>query len=333
MNNIKYYQDSIPVVFASNSNYLPYTSVLIQSIMENANKNKKYAFYLLYKDINIDSINLFEAQIASYSQFSIEFIDVNPYIQKYDLFISRHITTEAYFRLLIPALFFEYKKVIYLDCDMICCADISELMEFNLENHLLGAVCGVRLAIYYEMRKKRYNSKNNEVFLNLKNKNEYFNSGMCIFNIELFNETYPSSKLLELAASRDWNFHDQDVLNFIAEGKTFLLPYNWNYIPIEHKKYLQKSFQNEYYDAEKNPKIIHYKPWDCNNYITHFELFWKYATRTPFIDIIIKNMRDKELFSGSYTETIIANIKQNRLGLKFILIDCIKAWFCKNNKN
>ena len=325
MFNVPFYPEAIPIVFAANKKYVPYMSAMIQSVMENASQNRKYVFYILHKEITCETIALLKTQISFFPQFSIEFIDVTTYISKYNLFISRHITVEAYFRLLIPELLCEYQKAIYLDSDMICCTDIAELFDINLENYLIAAVRGIR-AIYAikEM---------GGVGVNFKNINEYFNSGVCVFNIDLFGKTISSEKIFEIASSREWNFHDQDVLNCIAEGKTLLLPYSWNYISTAYKKYFSEALQNEYDKAEKDPKIIHYKPWDCGNYILHFELFWKYATRTPFIDDIMERMKVNKFTTESFKETVISYIKQRKdIGIRFILFDCVRAWLFRDKR-
>jgi lipopolysaccharide biosynthesis glycosyltransferase len=224
---------------------------------------------------------------------------------------------------------------------MICCTDIAHLFDINLENNLLAAVRDVGVAWYYspnhsEEMKALYSS----VLLHLKDPSEYFCGAMCIFNIELFRKTIPIDKLLELAASREWQLHDQDVLNFLAEGKSLLLPFYWDFMFTPYAKYLPEHLQTEYNEAKKNPGIIHYKPWNEENYIHYFELFWKYATRTPFINDIIKCMDAKHLItdSMSFHDRILQNItKRQGIGIRFILWDCLKAWLFrekpqKNNK-
>jgi len=327
----------IPIVFAANNYYVPYMAAAIQSVMENAAHNRQYIIYILYQDITDDNISLLKNQITHFLQFSIEFINVNKYISKYNLFVSRHVTVETYFRLLIPELLCEYQKAIYLDGDMICCTDIASLFDIDLGDHLFAAVRDLGVAWYYspnhsEGMKTIYSS----VLLQLKKPDEYFCGGMCVFNIQLIRKTISTDKLFELAVSREWQVHDQDILNYLGEGKTILLHYHWNLMLTSNAKYLPEPLQNEYNEAVENPKIVHYKPWNCENYITHFELFWKYATRTPFIAIIIERMKPKGLIfkdKESYKERIILNIKhRDGIGIRFIIFDCLKAWLFRDKK-
>jgi len=301
----------VPIVFSANNYYIPYMSTTMQSIMENSNPNTHYRFIVLHKDIDKNHIGILERQISAFPHFSIKFIDVNSFISGYNFFISRHITVETYFRLLIPELLSEYEKVIYIDGDTICSTDIAPLLDINMENYLIAAVRDIPGVSWYhspshsKKRKKRFS-----VLLQLKNPDEYFNAGLLVINIKLFNKTITLDKLLEITSSREWQIHDQDVLNFVSENKTFLLPFHWNFQHPNRPKYLPDHLKQEFNDAEKNPKIIHYKPWNFEFYIKYFELFWKYSTRTPFIDVIVERMNINKFINFRFREMLFTKFKK-----------------------
>ena len=334
MITIPFYPDKIPVVFASDNKYVPFMSAAIQSIVENSSQNREYIFFIFHKEIKNDTMELIIKQISPYNQFSIEFINVSDYIGRFDLFISRHVTIETYFRFLIPELLCEYQKVIYLDCDMIICADIAELFDISMDNYIIAAMRDITVANwFYASRLKKNTAGFRNSFPKLKNPSDYFVAGLLVFNIPLFRKTISQEELFEVAISNEWDWHDQDVLNIIAEGKVFLLSFHWGvYIP-DNIDYLPENLKNEFYAAEKNPKIIHFviKPWKFDFYIQHFEHFWKYATRTPFINTITNTMDIPKIHS--YKGRILLNISQRKLGFKFIFFDCIKALFFRNKKN
>ena len=335
MTTVPSYPDTIPVVFSANNYFVPYMSTTIQSIMENASQDRQYIFHVLHKEITDENIKLLTEQISNFSQFSIEFIDVKQYISQYNLFISRHITVEAYFRLLIPGLLPQYPKIIYLDGDMVCNTDISLLFEINIENYLIAAVRDTGVSWYYSPNHSDIMKNMYSVLLSLKKPDEYFCDAMMILNTELFRKIATTDRLFELAASREWQVHDQDVLNVFSEGKTLLLPYYWNFMSTPDAIYLPEHLKKEYYEAEKKPKIIHFKPWNYDFYTFHFYSFWKYATRTPFINIIIEQMYSKKLISDptlSFQKKILNNITNREgIGLRFILFDCVKAWLFRNS--
>ena len=46
----------IPIVFASDNNFAPYTGVAVKSIIENASINYSYHIYVLYNELCIEYI-------------------------------------------------------------------------------------------------------------------------------------------------------------------------------------------------------------------------------------------------------------------------------------
>jgi lipopolysaccharide biosynthesis glycosyltransferase len=281
-------------------------------------------------------MELLRGQIKKFTQFSIEFIDVGKNIDGYNFHLNNTdqqtgIPVETYFRLLIPELFSNYKKVIYLDGDMICRIDISDLYEIDIGNNLLASSRDIPLITsYYKLPESKRKK--------LKCIDDYFIAGMLVFNIEEFAKTISISELLDLAASRRWEYQDQDVLNTVSAGKLFMLPMEWDFIYEGDVKYMPPHLQDEYLRAKENPKIIHFagqylKPWRSSVYVPYFELFWKHATRTPFIDTILERMWKNGLIGRTYKERVFSDIKNRRqIGLRLIL-KAFLSRFSKNLKN
>jgi lipopolysaccharide biosynthesis glycosyltransferase len=308
----------------------------MQSIMENASKDRQYKFFILHRDIQCDTVSLLKKQIAMFPQFSIDFIDVTQYIARYNFFISRHITIEAYFRLLIPYLLVDYKKALYFDVDMIVRTDVADLFDIELNEKLIAAVRDVGVSWYYSPEHTEDINFLYSVLLNLKHPDEYFNDGMLVWNIERFRSTISMQELFDLVVSREWQVHDQDILNYLAEGKTLLLPFEWDFMRCDDwAVHLPEDLRKEYIAAEQNPKILHYKPWiNSQRFIHYFELFWNYAVKTPFIDTIIDRVWEEERKTIRFPKHILLNIKHREgLGLRFILIDCLKAWLSRDKIN
>jgi len=286
---------NIPVFFASNEFYIPYVSVMMQSIMENAAKGRKYEFYILYIDIKNETMEILKKQVSLFPDFSLNFFDVSQYVKGYDFFVSRHITVEAYFRLFIPYIFPNLEKTLYFDGDMVCLTDISQLFDTDISNYLVGGVRDYSgLSTYYssKWKRKRKWAKVEEVLLSMEHPENYINSGMLLINCEKFRKTHTIQYILDIICSRKWQSHDQDVINVLAKDKILYFDYEWNYspYPAPFVKYFPEIHRNKYIETKKNPKIIHSNPYSCWWYIPHFEFFWKYATRTPFVNDIIARM-------------------------------------------
>jgi lipopolysaccharide biosynthesis glycosyltransferase len=329
----------IPIVFASDDFFVPYMSVTIQSIMENASSDRVYALFILHRHISEENAGTLKKQVSIYRNFSIEFINVTEYIENYSLWVENRpeISQETYFRLLIPYIFTDFEKVVYMDGDMICCADIAELYDMEIEDNLLISTRDIFGASGYYRRKNRKRDKRYEA-IGIKNHDDYFIAGLLVFNNELFRKTIQLKEMLDLAISRKWTWHDQDILNFLCRDKVLFAPLEWDYYDVgEIFTYLPAVWKKWYQNAQQNIKIIHfaagYKPWLNYHIIIHFELFWKYATRTPFIETIIKRMKKDGYIQNEGLGRFLINSTKHRqrIGLTLI-IKCFFAWLTRDKK-
>ncbi|MDR2193965.1 MAG: DUF4422 domain-containing protein [Treponema sp.] len=289
-----YYENTVPVVFAVNDWFIAYMSTVIQSIIENANPKRNYSFFVLHQNVTPFTIDQIKRQFAGLSNFSINFINTARYFEDYTLSLAARpeLTVETYFRLVIPYVFSSYEKVIYLDSDTVCLTDIAELYDYDMGEKWIAAAKDILAwADYYKIpdikqRKKRYEK------LGIDQEN-YFLAGVLVFNIKQFNKNINFQELLTLAASRDWDYQDQDVLNVLCKDNVLFLPLAWDFEKSYDISYFPAAFREEYLKAERNPKIIHYaagnKPWIWAE-APYSEYFWRYAVKTPFWGTIITRM-------------------------------------------
>lgn len=280
----------IPIVFATNENYAPYAGVTISSLVDNSSKDFFYDIYVFFTDLSAETISRFEQMKGE--NFSVKCLDVNAYINKEILYENFHFSKEMYYRILIPTILKKYKKVIYLDCDMVVLGDISELYQTDLSGYVLGGVND----IMHKMSKEN-------VLNNLKlDPEKYINSGMLVINTAEFLKNKIKEKCFDILKTSTIKFRypDQDIINLACQGKIKYLDPCWNYIwhynfPTFNqspKLRLSEEDQKAYIQKTKNIKILHYtsnvKPW--SNFNTKFSnYFFKYAKKTKeFKDIIFE---------------------------------------------
>ncbi|GHT70787.1 glucosyltransferase [Spirochaetia bacterium] len=331
----------IHIVFTPNDYYAPYTAVTLQSVLEHSNNKKTYKIYFLHQDIKNDTIELLKEEINSFKNFSIEFINVSKYIDGYS-FVKGNFPKEAYFRLLIPEIFSTLDKILYLDGDMICLADIAELYETELGDNLLASSRDITgIAPYYAAggggQGKHTKSTDRLLSLKISNIDDCFITGMLVINIKKFRKEFTTEELLKLAVFQEWQYADQDILNEICDKKTLLLPMEWDFTEDERAAYFPDYLKKEYLNAQKNIKIYHFlgllKPWVNTVNMPFCELFWKYATRTPFIGIIIDRMQQNGFIGWhGYFDGPLMLIKRKQLGYRFIF-QCLKTRILRNKKD
>jgi lipopolysaccharide biosynthesis glycosyltransferase len=291
---------SIPIILASDENYVPYMATTMQSVMENANKEQKYVFIILYKNLGEEILEKLKNQVASYIHFSIKFINVSKEFENFSMNMGNlgSWTVETYFRLIAPWLLKEFDKIIYMDCDIVCNSDISYVYNIEIGSNLIAGVPDIPQISIFNNPKYKGDFKSS-IIEKLDNPNNYINAGFIIMNLKEFRNKFTLDYLLNLAQNAGYKFHDQDLLNFIGKNSIFILPPEFNFLNTDWDiSHAPKKLIEEYCKAKENPKIIHYttsKPWKQELNPLYFHIFWKYSTRTPFIDSIVKNMVENKL--------------------------------------
>lgn len=273
----------IPIVLATNNAYALYAYVTVSSIMEFANCNILYSIYILTDQIKNHYKDMFTRLI--HENFSVTIIDVNEYIEKRDYYTCLHFSKEMYYRLYIPLILPQYEKVLYMDCDMIACEDVSKLYSINISEYLVAAV------------KNPINNYNRNYIENTLNFNyyNYFNSGLLLINCKKFEDFHVREKCFKELENREKLLYpDQDTLNIVCENRTLILDGIWNFQQHHKNKtgefQVLSEFEKEYSLSEKNFKIIHFsggdKPWNIPS-VPYGYIFWNYARKTEAYEEII----------------------------------------------
>lgn len=262
----------IPIVYASDENFLPQTYVSICSVLTNRKEDYFIRFYILVPE---------ECRVGQYDdkwdfkQYDIEYIFISKeHFQSVNMMIQ-HITKPTYYRLLIPDILQVYDTCIYLDGDTICCNDISELFYEEIGDNFIAASMGALL---------HFDPSYIASVLNVSNANHYVNAGVLLMNLKQMRKENMVEIFVE-DSSKNYPCQDQDVLNKCCYGRIKLLPLKYNVyanVFVEAKELaLQRFTLSEVEEAISNPTIIHYpreysKPWK-NDKCAMGDVWWKYA--------------------------------------------------------
>jgi len=305
--------NNIAVALAADNFYAPYVSTLLHSIVRHINPADTYDINIFNRDFTPDSQRLLREEFQDFANVSLRFCDMRAYAEQYEhLFAKWHISAETYFRLFIPDIMADYDKVLYLDVDMIVRRDIAELFRENVDGKILAAVRDVDMAGVYNSNlsapsdntfdKKRRDYLENK--LQLKKPFDYFQAGVILFNLREMRRSFSVQDALDFAAQK-WEFQDQDVLNYLAQGKVKFLDWRWN---VQYdwefwriRNVIAKApiqMYLDYMESRQNPYIIHYsgtvKPWqraDCD-FATEY---WRAARASVFYGQIIARMSDWQI--------------------------------------
>lgn len=127
----------IPVVFATDENYLFYVCVAITSMAQNAKEDTFYQIYALVAPEFDDKEHLLDKLQQRYHNIRIEVVCVNEMIFRDVTIHNQHVTKATFYRLALCDLIKE-DKCIYLDGDILVTEDLGELYQTDMEDNYLA---------------------------------------------------------------------------------------------------------------------------------------------------------------------------------------------------
>ena len=270
-------REEIPIFFSTDDHYIPYLDVAIASLIANASTDFDYRIIILNTGISHQNISLVKRQEKD--GFRIEFTDISERLETIRTRLKNvyHFSIVTYYRLFIASLFPQFKKVLYLDCDLVVLGDISELYHVPLGDNILGAA------------PEQFVQNTKEFRLYAKealgvDPDGYVNAGVLLMNLDELRKNKIEDKFIKLITEYDFDLLDPDqaYLNYLCLGKIHVLPNGWNKEPLPLA-------------CEGKKNIVHYalykKPWQYDD-VMDGEVFWEYAKSSPFYDEICRNRQN-----------------------------------------
>lgn len=187
----------------------------------------------------------------------------------------------------------ELDKVIYLDSDTIVNLDIAALWQIELEDHPLAGVSeqanGVNVKHYFALCREGIVAED-----------KYFNAGVLIMNLDSLR--YRREEIANafdfVATHPQYEFFDQDILNYCFAKETLQLPLKFNRM-IPYARIAREPLQQN---------ICHYygQSADFNMKDRFSKLFMEYFLKTPWFGL------DTIQHFGEYIQAIHSQ-SQNKL--------------------
>ena len=301
-----------------------------------------YDFHILSADISQDSKDKFQTLAESLSQIypcqiTIHKVDDEKFCKNKHFYGSYAMYRGLKVGSILPK---NIKKCVLLGADMLALSDVRELFDIDLEGNLLAATgdfnTNKTLPSYLNAEPYQFDKS---AF--------YFNTGTLIIDLEKWRKEKIEQEILNILATYEMEFADQDALNIVAKNKVLKLNPKWNMLLFQMfavENGLQIAFNNENaefylpYDREtfkqavQSPTFIHYagnithKPWQSpyskihppfNAYlpITHssYAKWWETALNTPaFSDALAKIKQELDENALQYYITAMNNALQMR---------------------
>ena len=287
---------AIHIAMACDNGAVYSSLVSMASALENNDKNNHILIYhlLLSNDFDMRKISYFESLKSDYD-FILNYIKIPPIFKHV---LKKWKTTETVqYKLLLPLLYPDLSRMIFLDGDTLVLSDLLEMYNLDFkDNYILGFP---------------YHTADSLDGWVKEHLNVYVNGGVLLLNIDLIRKDNMDLKLLlfHIENFGRTNFLEQDSLNYYYRDKIGFLPlkygvYLFGNIDEYKDKYLFKMrIELNFTELEKaveKPSIVHLcccnpKVWFKNtrqekgfNHICfRFQKeFYFYANKTKYYDEI-----------------------------------------------
>lgn len=173
---------------------------------------------------------------------------------------------EAWYRLILPDLYADLDRILWLDADVLVLHSINELWKTKLDGMPLAASSNVLPFENWTLPAK----------LGVKSRKNYFNTGVLIMDLKMLRSENATTVFRQAATQNQAIIQhaDQDVMNAVYSDRYKQLPLRWNVIATTY--YLRPECvrihgREEYLAALKAPRIVHFtggkrlKPWSFSS--------------------------------------------------------------------
>lgn len=248
--------DVINILMSVNKKFLKYSEEMIFSLLHYS--TRPINLYMMYqeKELNREDLEYLSKFVENtnngkfiplkFDTSNLEGVRVNG---EDGYFFSIETYSRLFCGFYLPK---DVEKILYLDADMVCAGDISELYDISLDGNMwAGAIDGG--ATLNDLQR-----------LGLPETHQYVNAGVAIINVKKLREKFSEIDIINpiKANYEKWIYLDQDFVNKVFHGDIKIISNKYNFL----------TKIATYEDLKCNPIVFHYagsiKPWDDN--VTRF---------------------------------------------------------------
>lgn len=206
-----------------------------------------------------------------------------------------------FYRLFVHRIFPELDKVLYLDSDTLVRTDLTVLYEADISDYAFGAVCDMAPVNFADCESGGHVKKFTEKYL----KNGlYVNSGVLLMNLRQI-QKYENEML---TAQIPLKYPDQDIINYVFDGKILRLLLRYNFAP-GIKNCTALISDEEFDDGVKYAAIYHF--YSIKPYVYHRftrEIYEKFVTTAQEIGFYPEDFITKQKKQKKYQKTMIPGL-------------------------
>lgn len=250
------YQKKIDIAFCFDNNGYKLASVSIKSLLNVSAGKCDYNIYCVIDKNFSKKQQETLTNLTKDTNSEIIFLHAN---DDFDKSFRLNWPVSVFWRLMLPGLLPDVKKIIYADIDIIFRKPLTEIFNIDMGNNLIAGV-------------KDYN-------------NGYINSGFLVMNLQAIRQEKIYQKWIQVSQKKHYKNPDQDLLNYTCRRRIQYLPLKYNFQPMMGSYIFKVHTEQEIYDLKYNLVVLHYsnwmKPWHSEKERPIFsDLWWSVAKET-----------------------------------------------------
>lgn len=211
------YSKNMHIAFNINNAFFMQAGVAITSILEN-NKQKDFFFHIFCDGVSEDNIQKMQQTAEKYhTAICIYIMDMQPF-QTFHI-KTKHFSRVTYLRAVMPKILQSVTdKYLYMDADMICVGDISEIEKIDLQGYPFAAASETPEAVKYKTN-----------FLHQKS-GTHFNDGLMWIDIAEWEKEQITEKAFSYQGADPKRFsgQSQDIMNLVLDGDILFIDRKFN---------------------------------------------------------------------------------------------------------
>lgn len=279
------------LLYQFNEKYVPYAGVSMTSVLYNNQNADRICIYVLGEEISETSEEMLKRTVESYHRDIVFLNSQNLILKMKELDMPMYRGSyAANMRLFLDEVLDEsVKKILYLDADTVVNTDLSNLFSMKMQGKAIGMVLDSL-------------GESHKLQIGLKEDDEYFNSGVILFNLTQWREKKYSERIAKHVTEERNNYPapDQDLLNVVCQGDILRLDIRYNFQPIHavfsdvlyHRVMKPRVYYKKALIEEARNQVVIYHcfrflgefPWHKGNLHPYNAVFNKYLQLSPWID-------------------------------------------------
>ena len=296
--------EPIQVACVADDRFAPYCATMLHSLLVHCTGRRVAIHYLCPPELPATTKNKLRKLISD-TEHSLTFHTI-PDADVEGLPAMRGIERIVWYRVMLPELLPDTRRILYLDADTLVADSVVPLWEIPLDGTTLAAVPNV---IEPVARHRQLQA------LGLPDAATYFNSGVMLMNLSAMREQECTSRTLAYAreAGTRLIWGDQDALNAILATCYHQLHPRWN---CQNSLFswppARRMFGDEVVDdAIRNPAILHFggsdlgRPW---NYICEHpykDLYRSHLKKTPWGHLPLQGQTWKNMLKKHTPQSVL----------------------------